>query len=274
MRQHQKVLACGFFLLCLTMFSLQSLDSFVPDTEISYELFTMEKNDNQSNNHLSQTLKRHKNGKAAVAMIRVLFDNSTEDDQNQEVYLMQRKSLNYPIQKFSNALCLYGGNSEDIDENQPIQTLIRELREELPDKLVDQLVINGFSFLTFSYHDQNLHLLRNLNNTDTNDEKSEKDEYAYVCALYESYISWNDWKRLTTNSSQDVEGNHILLSKEQLLKEEPKYAWGYDYLVSDYFGQNVTQFCDGVTYTNLGDGGYNKDKAWISPYVYKLMDDE
>ena len=69
-----------------------------------------------------------------------------------------------------------------------------------------------------------------------------------------------------SKEQSDSEGNHVLLTKKQLLEEEPAYAWGYDYTISHYFGQDVSHFVDGVQVTNLGhgDGSGNPEQEWTT----------
>eukprot|EP00569_Conticribra_weissflogii_P006476 CAMPEP_0171331890 /NCGR_PEP_ID=MMETSP0878-20121228/3010_1 /TAXON_ID=67004 /ORGANISM="Thalassiosira weissflogii, Strain CCMP1336" /LENGTH=367 /DNA_ID=CAMNT_0011832539 /DNA_START=52 /DNA_END=1155 /DNA_ORIENTATION=+ len=94
---------------------------------------------------LGSVLKRGKEGRAAVAIIRVVDSpvvdgsNSTatsaSNDGNNDSYdniryLVQIKSHDYPITAFRGTICLLGGNAKS-DDVTPLNTLKRELNEEL-----------------------------------------------------------------------------------------------------------------------------------------------
>jgi hypothetical protein len=88
---------------------------------------------------LKSALRRGGEGRAAVAIIRVIdVDGSSSssrstdgNDGNGDVtYLVQVKSHDYPIEAFRGAVCLLGGNA-NVDDVTPLDTLRRELDEEL-----------------------------------------------------------------------------------------------------------------------------------------------
>jgi 8-oxo-dGTP pyrophosphatase MutT (NUDIX family) len=60
-------------------------------------------------------------GNAAIAILSV----------GEKHMVMQRKTEGYPYHTMVGGLCLFGGNKEEGDESAR-ETLIRELREELP----------------------------------------------------------------------------------------------------------------------------------------------
>ena len=96
---------------------------------------------------LDSALQRKGDGRAAVAIIRVIDDDAagaaaagdsinginrgSNDDTNNKVrYLVQLKSHDYPIEAFRGTVCLLGGNANDKDGT-PLDTLKRELNEEM-----------------------------------------------------------------------------------------------------------------------------------------------
>mmetsp|Transcript_8671 Transcript_8671/g.13366 ORF Transcript_8671/g.13366 Transcript_8671/m.13366 type:complete len:230 (+) Transcript_8671:125-814(+) len=180
------------------------------------------------NVELNATLERNINGRAAVVIIRI--DDTTGAPTK---YLVQRKSKDYPIKPFQNSVCLFGGNAETTDK-QPMETLTRELGEELPFDLVQSILhSSNLKFFGASYNMQKAEIL------------GKTEPYSFLCACYEARITAD----LLENALQKQainEGSYALLTKEQLLEEE-KYAWGYDFVMSEYFGKPVKNFCDGVT---------------------------
>mmetsp|Transcript_17874 Transcript_17874/g.26444 ORF Transcript_17874/g.26444 Transcript_17874/m.26444 type:complete len:230 (+) Transcript_17874:95-784(+) len=214
------------FLSCLLTLYFVSFSSSIRPTE---------------NAELNATLERSVNGRAAVVIIRV--EDTTGEPTK---YLVQRKSIDYPIKPFQNAVCLFGGNAE-LTDKEPMETLTRELGEELPPNFVHALL-----------HSSNLTFLGSSMNMQTAEMLGKTEPYSFLCACYEARISLNQFQNSFPN--QDInEGTHALLTKNQLLEDE-KYAWGYDFIMSDYFGQPVKRFCDGVTVTKVDN---DKLKDWI-----------
>jgi len=101
-----------------------------------------------SASELTSALRRKSDGRAAVAIIRVVgmqTEHGIKSNPNNEVqYLVQYKSHDYPIKAFRGAVCLLGGNaSGDTTKKKlgkkgkvggdvtPLDTLKRELNEEL-----------------------------------------------------------------------------------------------------------------------------------------------
>lgn len=99
-----------------------------------------------SASELTAALRRKSDGRAAVAIIRVVglqSEHKIKSNPNNEVqYLVQFKSHDYPIKAFRGAVCLLGGNAsgrkkmvglkgKDRGDVTPLDTLKRELNEEL-----------------------------------------------------------------------------------------------------------------------------------------------
>eukprot|EP00957_Ditylum_brightwellii_P115002 8772130-Ditylum_brightwellii.AAC.1 len=184
---------------------------------------------------LTETLQRQI-GRAAVVIIRVKEDG--QDDK----YLVQLKSRDYPITAFQEAVCLFGGNVKQDDAG-PKQTLLRELSEELPESLVDA-VIPSLQFIGTTMNSQTAEVV----------EKPEP--YAFMCACYEATISSDE----IPSKFKGSEGNYALLTKEQLVMDHT-YAWGYDHVMSSYFGEPVKNMCEGVSVTKLSN---ERLKEWTS----------
>lgn len=226
-----------------------------------------------TDNHLTATLSRHREGQAAVVIIRVTETDDLYQSPQTDRFLLQRKSPDYPVPIFGNTLCIYGGNAEAIDNNQPFETLIRELKEEIPTEIVDILLRNGIEFLNFAYHYQEPKVLRkrtDLQGLQTNDPVEGDDvDYGYVCALYEGRISSRDLNSIFSmyENRNELEGNHVLFSREEVLQDPSGFAWGYDHTMSRYFGENVHHFKDGVTVTGLGNGGEFGDSRYVKGLV-------
>lgn len=208
-------------------------------------------NNFETDNHqqeLDETLQRRANGRAAVIIIRV--ENGTKNGHDDEPrYLVQRKSEDYPIQAFQNAICLFGGNAKLADKT-PLETLQRELKEELPPELVHKVMKNPSVF--------NLTL-----NSQTAEMINKTDDYAFACASYQTVLSFED---LPSNFSS-MEGSYALLTKNQLLTEE-SYAWGYDHIMSTYFQEPVRHFAKGASVSKLD---INTLKNWNLKPSLKLM---
>ena len=110
---------------------------------------------------LASALRRGGDGRAAVAIIRVVDHPSSSlsssssslssssnakgggELDNNIKYLVQVKSHDYPIEAFRGTVCLLGGNANAGDDT-PLDTLRRELGEELyhPDWIEDIVVVS------------------------------------------------------------------------------------------------------------------------------------
>jgi len=100
-----------------------------------------------SASELTSALRRKSDGRAAVAIIRVVglqTEHGIKSNPKNEVqYLVQYKSHDYPIKAFRGAVCLLGGNASGETKKKlggkgkvggdvtPLDTLKRELNEEL-----------------------------------------------------------------------------------------------------------------------------------------------
>jgi len=224
-------------------------------------------------NHLSETLNRHREGQAAVVIIRVTETDELYLSPQTDRFLLQRKSPDYPVPIFGNALCIYGGNAEAVDNNQPFRTLIRELKEEIPPEIVDVLVHNGIHFLNFAYHYQAPHILKKRTDVVDATTNQEDADYGYVCALYEARISYRDLSTIFSKyeNRNELEGNHVLFTREEVLQDPNGFAWGYDHTMSRYFGENVHHFKEGVSVSNLGRGGVLGDSEFAEGLMNKIF---
>jgi 8-oxo-dGTP pyrophosphatase MutT (NUDIX family) len=190
---------------------------------------------------LNATLKRLNNGRAAVVIIQVVDEKGKEN--SSPSYLFQRKSRDYPILAFRTAVCLFGGNAESEDAT-PLETLSRELTEELPSSFVRTILEHP----TFRYFGtfRNEHVPYLLGRADS---------YTFLCACYTVTISTNelptpaDWK---ASKMGDEEGSHELIAEEQL-KEKEKYAWGYDFVFSSFLHTKVKNMMLGSHVTKVSD---------------------
>lgn len=209
---------------------------------------------------LHSVLRRKQEGRAAVAIIRVI-DDETDPDMPVVKYLVQMKSHDYPIPAFRGSICLLGGNANNNDAT-PVDTLVRELKEELgstgslswihkidADKVIDdsaflQIPYNKNAtnaagqvrYLGLSMHSQSAKVLK------------KNHPYSFLCALYEItlYPFQLPPTILHPRGATVQEGRLALLTEDQLI-HHATYSWGYDYTMSRYFGKNVTTFCDGVS---------------------------
>lgn len=191
---------------------------------------------------LASALRRKGDGRAAVAIIRVIGD-----DQNVQ-YLVQMKSHDYPIESFRGTVCLLGGNANKHDET-PLDTLKRELNEELhnpewvddiidPKKVIDDsnnstLVPNNHIPGTIRYLGTTLHF-------QSSQLINKPNPYAFMCALYEITLRPDQLppSAIYPRGANIQEGRVVLLSQNQLVKHS-KYAWGYEYTMEKYFGKKV-----------------------------------
>ena len=218
---------------------------------------------------LHSVLRRKQEGRAAVAIIRVI-DDETDPDASVVKYLVQMKSHDYPIPAFRGSICLLGGNA-NVNDATPVDTLVRELREELgytgsldwinkitPDKIIDDsdqalLQVNHITnntnsagrirYLGLSMHSHTAEILQKPH------------PYSFLCALYEItlYPFQLPPTMLRPRGATVKEGRLALLTEDQLIRHA-KYAWGYEYTMSSYFGKNVTKVCEGVSVENIENG--------------------
>jgi 8-oxo-dGTP pyrophosphatase MutT (NUDIX family) len=208
---------------------------------------------------LHSVLRRKEEGRAAVAIIRVI-DDETDPDVPVVKYLVQMKSHDYPIPAFRGSICLLGGNANTNDAT-PIDTLVRELKEELgstgslswinkinADKVIDESALlqipynknatntaGRIRFLGLSMHSQSAKVVQ------------KKHPYSFLCALYEItlYPFQLPPTILYPRGATVQEGRLALLTEDQLI-HHAKYSWGYEYTMSRYFGKNVSNVVDGV----------------------------
>lgn len=212
---------------------------------------------------LHSVLRRNQEGRAAVAIIRVI-DDETNPDKPTIKYLVQMKSHDYPIPSFRGSICLIGGNANKNDATS-IDTLVRELTEELgtsessaslswinginADKIIDastllQIPYNKnatntagqIRYLGLSMHTQSAELVKKPH------------PYSFLCALYEITLHTNQLPPtiLYPRGATVQEGRLALLTEDQLI-HHAKFSWGYEYTMSAYFGKNVTNVCQGVS---------------------------
>ncbi|KAL3802085.1 hypothetical protein HJC23_010841 [Cyclotella cryptica] len=218
---------------------------------------------------LSSLLRSKRDGRAAVAIIRVV----DEDVKKEVKYLVQIKSHDYPISPFRGAICLLGGNA-NTDDISPVDTLVRELHEELgalswvnditAEKVVDdsdfqrlgkphynntsvELKPGTVRYVGLSRHTQSAALV----------QKSHP--YAFLCALYEITLRPSQLPPtvLYPRGATVQEGRLALLNKYQLMKHA-KYSWGYEFTMSTYFGMNATNVCEGVSVEELAEGSFGE----------------
>lgn len=205
---------------------------------------------------LKTALKRKGDGRAAVAILRVIGINNsnnktdgdadTNNNSDEVRYLVQMKSHDYPIEHFRGTVCLLGGNANK-DDATPIDTLKRELNEELhspdwvnaiinPSNVIDDSSSNANEIIT----QQEAGTIRYLGMTlhfQSADLLNKPSPYAFICALYEITITPDQLPPSVLNprGANIQEGRVVLLTQDQLLQHS-KYAWGYEYTMESYFG--------------------------------------
>ena len=219
---------------------------------------------------LSSTLRRQDNGRAAVAIIRVIGissgNNLKSNPHNDVQYLVQMKSHDYPIKNFRGSVCLLGGNANQQDLT-PLDTLKRELNEELqypewvnainPNEIIDDsavklskkplynstvvpLIPGSVRYLGTTLHSHTAKLIQKFR------------PYSFLCALYEITLRPDQLPPsvLYPRGANVQEGRLALLSEDQLMKHA-KYAWGYEFTMGRYFGRNATNICEGASVTDV-----------------------
>ena len=194
-----------------------------------------------------------------MAIIRVDMDDGVR-------YLVQVKSHDYPVEIFRGTACLLGGNAQPSDAA-PLDTLLRELNEELgdpkwvgaidPGAVVDDSAsavgeppFNSSAvgppapgtvrYLGATLHFQSASLL------------GRDAPYAFLCALYKITIRPDQLppKALYPRGANIREGRVALLSEDQLLRHS-KYAWGYEYTMDRYFGGRTANKQSGTAVTEV-----------------------
>ena len=196
---------------------------------------------------LKAALKRKGDGRAAVAIIRVVQPT------NETQYLVQLKSHDYPIEAFRGAVCLLGGNADKRDDS-PIDTLKRELNEELispdwVDTIINPTNIIDDSALQLSdrpLYNTTTHMLqpgtiRYLGATlhfQSAEIINKPNSYAFTCALYEITITEDQVPSHIFKGANVQEGRVVLLTEDQLIQHS-KFAWGYEYTIEKYFGRKT-----------------------------------
>ena len=196
---------------------------------------------------LKAALKRKGDGRAAVAIIRVVQPT------NETQYLVQLKSHDYPIEAFRGSVCLLGGNADKRDDS-PIDTLKRELNEELispdwVDSIINPTNIIDDSALQLSdrpLYNTTTHMLqpgtiRYLGATlhfQSAEIINKPNSYAFTCALYEITITEDQVPSHIFKGANVQEGRVVLLTEDQLIQHS-KFAWGYEYTIEKYFGRKT-----------------------------------
>lgn len=207
---------------------------------------------------LHSILRRSHMGRASVAIVKVV-DDETDPEEPQIKYLVQRKSHDYPIAAFRGSICLLGGNANKLDAS-PVETLIRELKEELgsagslswihnikSENIIDDSSTKGPMYTNSTKAGQ-IRYLGLTKHTQSSSILQKPHEYSFVCALYEItlYPFQLPPNVLYPRGALLSEGSLVLLTEEQLV-HHAKYAWGYEFTVRDYFGKNVSNVCEGVS---------------------------
>lgn len=233
------------------------------------------------NGELKSALRRKGDGRAAVAIIRVIGNQNDPNapiPQNDVQYLVQMKSHDYPIAAFRGTSCLLGGNANKHDET-PFDTLKRELNEELqsPEWVddIDESKIIDDSHLQLSnkplYNSTGLAphhppgTVRYLGTTLHFQSASliEKAQpYAFMCALYEITLLPEQLppSAIYPRGANIQEGRVVLLTEDQLVKHS-KYAWGYEYTMEKYFGKKTMNKQKGTAVSDVDKETW-KETVW------------
>lgn len=236
---------------------------------------------------LRTALKRKGDGRAAVAIIRVIgasasggADKTTKKDSNPHLdvqYLMQLKSHDYPITAFRGTVCLLGGNANKHDET-PLDTLKRELNEELqypewvdkidPLNIIDDSAIQlspNKSFKNATLVPPIPGTVRYLGSTlhfQSSELIEKKVPYAFLCALYEITLTPDQLPPnvLYPRGANIQEGRVVLLTEDQLVKHS-KYAWGYEYTMEKYFGKKTLNKQRGTAVSDVDEKTW-RETVW------------
>ena len=217
---------------------------------------------------LKSALRRKGDGRAAVAIIRVVGMKSKNDPTDVQ-YLVQVKSHDYPIVPFRGSVCLLGGNANKHDAG-PAETLKRELNEELHhpewvDKIVDPANENVVDDSDAQLKDGPLYnssatpatpgRVRYLGATlhfQSSELIGKPNPYAFICALYEITLTPEDLPPsvLYPRGANLQEGRMVLLTEDQLVRHST-FAWGYEYTVEKYFGKKTANKQKGTAVSNV-----------------------
>eukprot|EP00571_Detonula_confervacea_P005762 CAMPEP_0172325174 /NCGR_PEP_ID=MMETSP1058-20130122/53296_1 /TAXON_ID=83371 /ORGANISM="Detonula confervacea, Strain CCMP 353" /LENGTH=283 /DNA_ID=CAMNT_0013041645 /DNA_START=64 /DNA_END=915 /DNA_ORIENTATION=- len=224
---------------------------------------------------LASALRRKGEGRAAVAIIRVIGDLDNVQ------YLVQMKSHDYPIESFRGTVCLLGGNANKNDET-PLDTLKRELNEELHNpewvdaidpmdvvddskvQLSDKPFYNNSTTLVPSHNELGI-TIRYLGTTlhfQSSQLINKPNPYAFMCALYEITLRPDQLppSAIYPRGANIQEGRVVLLSEDQLVKHS-KYAWGYEYTMEKYFGKKTVNQQRGTAVSDVDEKTW-KDTIW------------
>lgn len=240
----------------------------------------------EGSSELASALRRKGDGRAAVAIIRVVGSAGGGDDEKNDPadtqpdrhpdvrYLVQIKSHDYPIEAFRGTVCLLGGNANVHDET-PLDTLKRELNEELHrpywvDAIDAANVIDDSSAQTAArlaekpsfanstassppapgtvrYLGTTLH----FQGADLIDNPA---PYAFACALYEITLRPDQLPPgvIHPRGATVEEGRAVLLDEDQLVRHS-KFAWGYEHTMEEYFGRTIENKQTGTSVTDMND---------------------
>jgi len=246
---------------------------------------------------LASALRRGGDGRAAVAIIRVVDHPSSSSNakgggelDNNIKYLVQVKSHDYPIEAFRGTVCLLGGNANAGDDT-PLDTLRRELGEELyhPDWIEDIVVVsengggpsssssssslwgvgviddskNGRGNSTYASSEPGtIRYLGASMHFHSSSLINSQNPYAFLCALYEITISSDMLPpgAVYPRGANVREGRTVLLTEDQLVQHS-KYAWGYEHTMGGYFGREVSNRQAGAAVSAVDDRTW-KDTVW------------
>ncbi len=226
---------------------------------------------------LKTALKRKGDGRAAIAIVRVVGTPSSDAEERVR-YLVQVKSHDYPIEAFRGTVCLLGGNANANDET-PLETLLRELREELHDPdwvddidaedviddsgspanvplfnsssvVVETGTVPPVRYLGTTLHFQSSTLLAKPN------------PYAFLCALYEITLRPEQLPPsvIYPRGANVQEGRVVLLTENQLVRNSG-YAWGYEHTMGRYFGRKATKGQKGTAVSDV-DEATLRETVW------------
>jgi hypothetical protein len=251
-----------------------------------------------TNGELNSALQRKGDGRAAVAIIRVINDDNdapgngintnnnkgVESNGNNVRYLVQLKSHDYPIEAFRGTVCLLGGNANEKDTT-PLDTLKRELNEELyhpnwvsnlggnsennndnddDDKSAWKIVdVSKESYSNYTHSAPSIPGSIRYIGTTIHFQSStliyKSTPYAFLCALYEITISTSQLPpSVLKPRGANVREGRTVLLTEEQLVQHSKYAWGYEYTIETYFGREVVNKQIGAAVSIVDD----KNTVW------------
>ena len=257
-----------------------------------------------TNGELNSALQRKGDGRAAVAIIRVINDDNDATDNgintnnnkgvgsngNNVRYLVQLKSHDYPIEAFRGTVCLLGGNANEKDTT-PLDTLKRELNEELyypnwvsnlggnsennndnddDDKSAWKIVeVSKESYSNYTHSAPSIPgSIRYIGTTihfQSSTLINKPTPYAFLCALYEITISTSQLPpSVLKPRGANVREGRTVLLTEEQLVHHSKYAWGYEYNIETYFGREVVNKQIGAAVSIVDD----KNTVWTPGKKY------